>query len=186
MYSNQEMQPQKQLEKVLKSLADADHYLFSTSDLQGVFGKQEGLLVHLSRAEKAGILKRVCRGIYLYPQVEYPRGRILFHTAALLRAGEFNYISLETALSDAGIISQIPINSITLMSSGRSSVIRCGDFGRIEFVHTTRRPEELAGLLSYDPAYRLWRASPELVLRDMRATRRNKDLINWEVAREFI
>jgi hypothetical protein len=143
-------------------------------------------LVLLSRAEKTGILKRVCRGIYLYPQVDYPHGRILFHAAALLRASEFNYISLETALSDAGIISQIPINSITLMSSGRSSVIPCGDFGRIEFVHTTRRPEELAGLLSYDPACRLWRASPVLALRDMRATRRNKDLINWEAAREFI
>jgi hypothetical protein len=180
------MQPQKILEKVLASLADVDHYLFSSSDLQGILGTQGGLFVPLSRAEKAGILKRVCRGIYLYPRVDYPRGRILFHTAALLRAGEFNYISLETALSDTGIISQIPINSITLMSSGRSNVIRCGDYGRIEFVHTARRPDELSGLLSYDPACRLWRASPVLALRDMRATRRNKDLINWEVARELI
>jgi hypothetical protein len=180
------MQPQKILEKVLASLADVDHYLFSSSDLQGILGTQGGLFVPLSRAEKAGILKRVCRGIYLYPRVDYPRGRILFHTAALLRAGEFNYISLETALSDTGIISQIPINSITLMSSGRSNVIRCGDYGRIEFVHTARRPDELSGLLSYDSACRLWRASPVLALRDMRATRRNKDLINWEVARELI
>jgi hypothetical protein len=180
------MQPQRQLENVLATLVDADHYLFSTSDLQGVFAGSRGLLVLLSRAEKAGILKRVCRGIYLYPKVDYPRGRLLFHSAALLRAGEFNYISLETALSDAGIISQIPINSITLMSSGRSSVIRCGEFGRIEFVHTARRPDELAGLLSYDPACRLWRASPALALRDMRATRRNKDLINEEVARELV
>ena len=180
------MQPQKQLEKVLASLVDADHYLFSTSDLQGVLGGSKGLLVLLSRAEKAGILKRVCRGIYLYPKVDFPRGRLLFHVAALLRAGEFNYISLETALSDAGIISQVPINTITLMSSGRSSVIRCGDFGRIEFVHTVRRPDELSELLSYDPACRLWRASPALALRDMRATRRNKDLINEEVARELV
>jgi predicted transcriptional regulator of viral defense system len=59
------MQPQKQLEKVLASLVDADHYLFSSSDLQGVFGRSKGLLVLLSRAEKAGILKRVCRGVYL-------------------------------------------------------------------------------------------------------------------------
>jgi hypothetical protein len=180
------MQPQRQLEKVLASLADADHYLFSTSDLQGVLGGSKGLLVLLSRAVKAGILKRVCRGIYLYPKIDYPRGRLLFHAAALLRAGEFNYISLETALSDAGILSQIPINSITLMSSGRSSVICCGDFGRIEFIHTARRPDELAGLLSYDPACRLWRAAPALALRDMRATRRNQDLINEEVARELV
>jgi len=180
------VQPQKQLEKVLESLADADHYLFSASDLQGVFGGSKGLFVLMCRADKAGILKRVCRGIYLYPKVDYPRGRLLFHTAALLRAGDFNYISLETALSDAGIISQIPINSITLMSSGRSSVIHCGDFGRIEFVHTVRRPDELSGLLSYDSACHLWRAAPALALRDMRVTRRNKDLINEEVARELV
>lgn len=180
------MQPQKQLETVLESLADADHYLFSTADLQGVLGGYTGLFVLLSRAEKAGILRRVCRGIYLYPKVAYPRSRLLFHTAALLRAGEFNYISLETTLSDAGIISQIPINTITLMSSGRSNVIRCGEFGRIEFVHTARRPDELSGLLSYDSACRLWRAAPALALRDMRATRRNKDLINEEVARELV
>ena len=31
----------------------------------------------------------------------------------------FNYISLETALSDEGVISQIPINRITIMSTGR-------------------------------------------------------------------
>lgn len=177
----------KQLEEVLASLANAEHYLFSPSDLLGALEiRRGGLAVLLCRAEKSGLLKRVCRGIYLYPRVSYPAGRILFHAAARLRADEFNYISLETALSDAGVISQIPINSITLMSSGRSTVIRCGDFGRIEFVHTVQRPDELSDFLSYDPNYRLWRASPQLALRDMRATRRNKDLINWEVARELV
>lgn len=36
------------------------------------------------------------------------------------------------------IISQIPINRITLMSSGRSSIINCGTFGSIEFIHTKK------------------------------------------------
>jgi hypothetical protein len=181
------MKPMKQLEEMLARLADSEHYLFSPSDLLGALKiRREGLAVLLCRAEKSGLLKRVCRGIYLYPRVSYPAGRILFHAAARLRADEFNYISLETALSDAGVISQIPINSITLMSSGRSTVIRCGDFGRIEFVHTVQRPDELSDFLSYDPDYRLWRASPQLALRDMRATRRNKDLIDWEVARELV
>jgi len=118
--------------------------------------------------------------------VDYPRGRVLFHAAALLRANAFNYISLETALSDAGIISQIPMDRITLMSSGCGNVISCGEFGRIEFVHTVRSPENLADQLSYDAACRLWRASPALALRDMRATRRDLSLINPEVAHELV
>ena len=181
-----QMQPMKQLEQVLAELADGEHYLFSSSDLQGALPLQKDMAVLLSRAEKSRIIKRICRGIYLYARADYPRGLMLFHVAALLRAGEFNYISLETALSDAGVISQIHMNWITLMSSGRSNVIHCGDFGRIEFVHTTQKPDDVADRLIYDPTCRLWRAAPSLALRDMRATRRNKDLINWEVARELI
>lgn len=42
-----------------------------------------------------------------------------------------NYISLESALSDAGVISQIPINRVTLMSSGRTATISCGQLGSL-------------------------------------------------------
>jgi hypothetical protein len=89
---------------------------------------------------------------------------------------------LETALSDAGVISQVPIHWITLMSSGRSQVVDGGDFGRIEFVHTAQLP----GDLTYDRERRLWRASARLALRDMRATRRTQDLVNPEVAHELV
>ncbi len=180
------MQPIKQLEKVLESLADPEHYLFANSDLQVAIPQHQGLTVLLCRAQKAGLLRRVCRGIYLYPRVNYPNGLVLFHAAARLRAAGFNYISLETALSDAGVISQVPINWITLMSSGRSQVVECGDHGRIEFVHTAQLPEELAKELTYDAERRLWRASVQLALRDLKATRRSKDLLDLEVARELI
>ena len=80
----------------------------------------------------------------------------------------------------------MPINWITLMSSGRSQVVDCGDFGRIEFVHTAQLPGDLAEELTYDPERRLWRASTRLALRDMRATRRTQDLLNPEVARELV
>ena len=180
------MQPMKQLERTLAKLADGEHYLFSSSDLRGACPGRKDPAVLLSRAVKAGVLQRVCRGLYLYPRVAYPAGMVLFHAAARLRADEFNYVSLETALSDAGIISQVPAQWITLMSSGRSHTIRCGEFGHVEFVHTSRRPQDLADQLAYDPACRLWRASAALALRDMRATRRNKDLIDWEVARELV
>ncbi len=72
------------------------------------------------------------------------------------------------------------------MSSGCTHTVSCGEFGRIEFIHTTRRPDDLAGQLTYDAACRLWRASPSLALRDMRATRRDLSLINPEVAHELV
>lgn len=176
------MQPLKKLALTLESLADKEHSLFASSDLEGAFGDHDHLSVLLSRAVKAGLLKRVCRGIYLYPKADHPMGELLFHAAARLRADEFNYISLETALSDAGMISQIPMNWITLMSSGRSHTVDCGEFGHIEFVHTEQRPEEIANELVYDAARRLWRASEKQALRDMKVTRRSMDLVN--VAKE--
>ena len=166
------MQPLKRLARVLRDLADRDHCVFAACDLAAVLPGCKQPAVVLSRAVKAGVLERVCKGIFLHPVADYPREHILFHAAARLRASEFNYISLETALSDAGVISQIPIQWITLMSSGRSHIVACGDFGKIEFIHTARRPEVLAPQLGYDAERRLWRASVPLALRDMRATRR--------------
>lgn len=184
----QTIQPIKQLSRVIESLASDDHCLFTLSDLRASLPaiSSGAFKVLLSRAEKSGLFKRICRGLYLYPKVQYQRGLLLFHAAARLRADEFNYISFETALSDAGVISQVPINWITLMSSGRSNVIRCGDWGTIEFIHTSKKPNDLNEHLEYDQRCRLWRASVALALRDMKTTRRDLDLIDWSVANESV
>ena len=176
------MQPLKQLAETLRSLAGPEHCVFAPSDLAAAVPGCGQLAVLLSRATKAGLLNRVCRGIYLYPVPEYPAGNLLFHAAARLRVGEFNYISLETVLSDAGVISQVPMNWISLMSSGRSHVVDCGDYGNIEFVHTAQRPEDIGGELAYDAERHLWRASVGQALRDMKATRRSMELVDEEVA----
>lgn len=180
------MQPLKQLTQSLRLLADREHCVFSDSDLAAAVPGCGHLAGLLSRAAKAGLLKRVCRGIYLYPVPDYPPGHLLFHAAARLRAREFNYISLETVLSEAGVISQVPMNWITLMTSGRSHVVDCGDYGHIEFVHTAQSPADLSRELTYDPDRRLWRASVRQALRDMKATRRSLELIDEEAARELV
>lgn len=182
------MQPIKHLTDLLRRFATKECYLFSLYDLRSAFPEQSqgAFKVMISRAEKAGLIKRVCRGVYLYPWVAYPAGLVLFHTAAKIRADAFNYLSLETVLSDAGVISQIPMNWITLISSGRSSILNCGDFGHIEFIHTKRSVTDLARELSYDPRCRLWRGSVCLALKEMQLMRRNLDLIDWEAADEFV
>jgi predicted transcriptional regulator of viral defense system len=180
------MQPLRQLSETLRSLADREHCVFAPSDLAAAVPGCGQLPVLLSRATKAGLLRRVCRGIYHFPVPDYPASNLLFHAAARLRAGEFNYISLETVLSEAGVISQLPMNWITLMTSGRSHVVDCGDYGHIEFVHTAQRPEDIGGELAYDAERHLWRASVRQALRDMKATRRSMELVDEEVARELV
>lgn len=182
------MQPMKELTRLLERLTSEEQYLFSLDDLRGALPEASpgGFKALLSRAEKGGLLNRVCRGIYLYPRVAYPAGLVLFHVAAKLRADAFNYLSLETVLSDAGVISQIPLNWITLISSGRSHIVNCGDFGHIEYIHTKRRPEAVADELSYDPDCHLWRASVALALQDMKLTRRSTELVDWNLSDELV
>ena len=180
-------QPIRRLYDGLSSLATPERYLFTPVDMRSLVPDISGDAYRslLSRASKEGKLERICRGLYLYVPVKANLGSLLFHAAARLRADELNYISLETALSDAGVISQVPINCITVMSSGRSNRISCGRFGTIEFVHTKKKPAVLASELNYDQSCRLWRAKPALALRDMKAAKRNLDLINWDIADEI-
>ncbi|TVQ20230.1 MAG: hypothetical protein EA382_15390 [Spirochaetaceae bacterium] len=180
------MQPLAMLRTTLGRLADSEHYLFSATDLRALFARQsyDAFRRLLSRATEAGVLERVCRGVYIVPGVPYERGYELFHAAARLRAHTLTYISLETALSDAGAISQVPVGRITLMSTGRTAIVSCGRFGEIEFRHTERTPDQISPGLVYDAPCRLWRALPELAIRDLRAVGRSLDLVDWSAVYE--
>lgn len=132
----------------------------------------------LHRAQRRGILERVCQGIYQYSGNPNISGLILFHAAALLRAQHFNYISLETVLSEAGMISQIPLAWVTIVSTGRTAQVSCGQYGTIEFVHTERSMSEVIDQLQYVPERRMYMAFPQLALDDMhRFQRPTLDLI---------
>ncbi len=176
------------LDNQLYSLSGDDAYLYTPEDLRCLTGTLSTGAYRslLKRAQTAGVVTPVCRGLYLYTKSRHHKGDLLFHAAARLRANCFNYISLETALSDAGIISQIPLQWITIMSSGRSSSICCDPFGTIEFVHTKKAPGDLVKELVYDRRCRLWRATPALALRDLRRVGRNLDLVDWEAYHESV
>lgn len=182
------MQPIQRLAQTLGRLADTEHNLFSLHDLSAILPElsHEAFKTLIGRAAQKGLLQRVCRGLYLYPNVNYPAGLILYKAAAKLRAKEFNYISLESSLSDVGVISQIPMNWITLMSSGRSYTFNCGDFGHIEFIHTKKTIDKVAPQLKYDERCGLWRADVALALQDMVDARRNMDLVDLELADELV
>jgi predicted transcriptional regulator of viral defense system len=180
------VQPIRQLLSALMQLATPQACLFAPSDLRGLLPSlsDAAFKTLLSRAVSEGHLGRVCRGLYVYEPAKPERGLVLYHAVSKLRPLALNYLSLESVLSDAGVISQMPINRITVMSSGRSGTMDCGAWGSIEFVHTTQQASALAGQLHHDARCRLWRASVAQALRDMRATHRNLDLIDWNAAHE--
>lgn len=182
------MQTMRFISQWLLHNADNQHYLFRSNDLC-VLAKDlsdPAFKTLLSRMVSSGLLVRLCRGLYLFEKALPSDGLLLFHAAEMLRADKFNYISLETVLSEAGVISQMPLNWITIMSSGRSNQISLGKFGTIEYVHTNQTPSELTKQLTYDQRCGMWRASIKQALRDMKATHRNCDLIDWDIAHEFI
>lgn len=180
------MQNIKYLEQWLVYSTKKANGLFRFQYLRALFPEMtdNSFKTLLSRAVNKSLLYRVCRGVYAFELED--TGRVLFQIVNILRPEHFNYISLETVLSDVGAISQIPINWITIMSSGRSSVIDCGKFGTVEFIHTQKSPSVLYQDITYDDRYGLWRANIKLAIKDMQDTKRNKDLIDWEVVNEYI
>jgi len=182
------MQPIRQLMDAVGHLASPKACLFTPADLRALLPHHSDAAFKtlLSRAVSERHLARVCRGLYLYDKVATEQGLLLYHAVSKLRPLGLNYLSLESVLSDAGVMSQMPINRIMVMSSGRSTVLNCGAFGSIEFVKTRQTPNELAGQLQYDTTCRLWRANVGQALRDMRATHRSLDLLDGSVANEFV
>lgn len=168
------------IEKELQRLVDENNYLFSATDLRV-------LLPTLSDSAFKSLLHRLCKneyiykvvkGLFLYPYLGLKKGNVLFHVAAKMRNSNFNYLSLETVLSREGAISQIPLQWISLMSSGRSYKVSCNNYGTIEFVHTKRKPSQLVNHLTYDSQLRLWVADTHLAIEDMKNTHRSME--NYE------
>lgn len=178
----------RRLIRDLRQLAGRDERVFAPSDLRALLPEHgDGAFKSVvTRLQKRGDLIRVCRGIYMLPESALRGSALLGRTAARLRADRLNYLSLETVLSDAGLISQVPMNRITVMSSARTSTISCGAFGKIEFVHTQKTAEDLASELSFDSHFGLWRASTRLALRDLRDTRRDTGLVRWNEVHELV
>lgn len=181
------MQSSRQLLAILDRLASPERAIFAVADLRAALPgvTRDQLKVLLSRLVKRGELQRVCRGIYCYPRAKPDPLLVLPRAAARLRAGHFLYLSLESVLSEHGIISQLPLDRLTLMTSGRGGVIDCGDWGVIEFTHSKRGPADCRGELSYDPRRQLWVASVQLAWRDLRFVGRNLDVVDQHLLAEL-
>ena len=122
---------------------------------------------------------RVAKGIYLNPYASSRNSWAIEEVAKALRPDSFSYISLESILSEYGVISQIPIGRITIMTTGARGVFET-PLGIIEFTHTKRSPESLIERTLHDKRRPLRIAKKMAAVQDLYRVGRNTNMIDQE------
>lgn len=167
--------------EILRHWDKCGRYVFTRSQLARLFPEDspKTFTEGLQRLVKAGLLVRACRGIYVNPYSQSFDSRVIEHIARALRPGAYSYVSLESRLAEFGAISQIPVDRLTVMTTGRKGVYRT-PYGVIEFTHT-KRPiaDVLAGIRQVE-ARPLRIATKAAAWRDLKRVGRNVGMVNRE------
>lgn len=168
-----------ELMKVLKKWANQGRYVFLKQDFAKFFPDEhkKTLSEGLRRCVKEGILQHVARGVYVNPEALGRDFYLLEHIVNVLRRGEYNYISLESMLSEYGAISQIPIDRLTVMTTGRRGTYET-PYGVIEFTHTARSREDILNNTVTTKDRPLRMATLQTAWRDLKRVGRNVHLVD--------
>lgn len=169
---------------VLTKQDQLGRYVFKSRDLAKLFpdDNDRTLNAGLQRLVKNGVLIRAVKGVYIFAYSNHRGGDTLELVAKTMRRGEYNYVSLESALSEHGVISQIPIDRLTVMTTGRKGEYKT-PFGVIEFTHTKRPVKDLiSSMASIGRPLRF--ANKLAALRDLKRVGRNMHLIDQEALHE--
>jgi hypothetical protein len=171
---------QSQALEVLHRWDQRGRQVFTQADLARLFDGEspKTLQISIDRLVHRGLLIRACRGVYVFAYGQIRGGEILEQVARAIRRGHYNYVSLESALSEYGAISQIPIDRLTVMTTGRKGTYRT-PWGVIEFTHTARPVRELIGRMR-DVGRPLRLATPQSAWADLKRVGRNTHLVDEE------
>jgi hypothetical protein len=140
------------------------------------------LKLRMKRLSDQGILVRAARGIYVNPYArslppDVRRGLLRF-----LRPREITYVSLESKLSEAGVISQIA-TVLTCMTTGSPGRFET-PWGAVELTHTDREIQVGTDVTAQDDG--TLEATLRTAVRDLRRVGRNLDLIDEEILAEAV
>jgi hypothetical protein len=159
-------------------------WAFTPSSFSALLGGIEPtyLKVMTKRLSDQGVLIRAARGVYINPHArskppDARRGLLRF-----LRPREINYVSLETRLSETGVISQIA-TALTCMTTGSPGRFET-PWGAIEFTHTDRKIRVGTDVIVQDDG--TLEATVRTAIRDLRRVGRNLDLIDHRILAEAI
>jgi len=157
-------------------------YVFTRRQLERLFvaDSPKTLAEGLNRLVRTGTLVRACRGVYVNPHAQSFGSRVIEHVAQAMRPGAYSYVSLESLLSEFGAISQIPLDRLTVMTTGRKGVYKT-PYGVIEFTHTRRPVREVLAHIRQVEGRPLRIASKKAAWRDLKRVGRNVQLVNQEL-----
>lgn len=165
--------------RVLRAWDKKGRYVFTHHMLAKLFPLEnpKTFSESLNRLVKAGILQRAARGIYVNNDAVSFDPYLIERIAKALRPGEYNYVSLESMLSEYGVISQIPVDRLTLMTTGREGIYKT-PYGTIEMTHTKRSPDDILKHTQRIEKRPLRMATKKTALRDLKRVGRNMNLID--------
>ncbi len=164
--------------KSLHALDAKGRYVYTSKDLGKVFSNdsRHAFQAALKRLVKNGILQRVARGVYVFAYSRNIGADTVELIAKSLRRGHYSYVSLESALSIYGAISQVPIDRLTVLTTGREGEFKT-PFGVIEFIHTKRSVSEIIGSTDHI-GQPLRMAKRKTAFRDLKRVGRNVHLVD--------
>lgn len=164
-------------------LAKADRqwglYVYLKNDLAVLFQENGDALTRtLTSLVKADILTRAAHRIYVFAFSTHIGDATLDDIARCLRPMNITWESLESALSQWGVISQIPIGRVTYMTTGRSATYDT-PFGVIELTHSKLSADQILPNLVFREG-RLPLAKKQFAYENLKSTRRNLHLVDME------
>ena len=170
--------------ELTQKLADLDRWgahVFARRDIEKMFPEESGKAMDksLQRMVADGVLLRVAKGFYVNPVARSKNRWIAEEIAKALRPGCMSYVSLESMLSEYGVISQIMVSRLTVMTTGRSGVVET-PYGTIEFTHTKRMRSEILGRTMEAKGRPLRIATRQAAIRDLVRVGRNVNMMEPE------
>lgn len=164
----------------LNGWAQQDSTLFTSSEL-GMLFNEDGptLRSTIARMEESGTIERIARNLYHYKLAATPDEALLDKIAVRLRRGHYCYESLESAASKWGIISQIPPDRLTVVTTGREGEFYT-PYGTVEFVHTNANATQIHGHVVQRPNSPLPIATKQFTAENLKRCHRSTHLIDWE------
>lgn len=172
---------------LLQKLIDLDRrgaWAFTPATFSALLGspKQKYLKLLMKRLADQGVLTRAARGVYVNPYARSTPNDVRRGLIRFLRPREISYVSLETKLSEAGVISQVT-TALTCMTTGSPGRFET-PWGAIEFTHTDRHIPFATDVHMRDDG--VLEATVERAARDLRRVGRNTHLIDQETLAEVL
>lgn len=172
---------------LMRKLADMDRrgvWAFTPATFSALLGEPEPnyLKLRMKRLADEGVLTRAARGVYVNPLARSLPADVRAGLIRFLRSREVSYVSLESRLSEAGVISQVT-TALTCMTTGSPGRFDT-PWGAVEFTHTDRAIR--VGTETHLRDDGVLHATVERAARDLRRTGRNIDLIDAETLADAI